>query len=91
VQHVINFSGFLPDHPDVRATADTVRGTRFFWGHGTGDPAIPFTLALEGRAALAAATADLETRDFDIGHWIDPVELSDMVAWLERGLAGAAG
>src|SRR5688572_8809775 len=34
VSDVINFSGFLADHPRVRVTADTVAGTRYFWGHG---------------------------------------------------------
>src|SRR5688500_6800109 len=28
VPHVLNFSGFLADHPDVRATAETVAGAR---------------------------------------------------------------
>jgi phospholipase/carboxylesterase len=86
IHSVLNFSGFLADHPDVQATAGTVAGTRFFWGHGRSDPAIPFELAVEGRALLAAAGAALEARDYDIGHWIDPVELADAVAWLGEGL-----
>jgi phospholipase/carboxylesterase len=85
VGSIINFSGFLADHPTVRVTPETVGRTRFFWGHGTGDPAIPFALAIEGRAALAAAGADLEARDYGIGHWIDEVELRDVVAWLGDG------
>jgi phospholipase/carboxylesterase len=79
---VLNFSGFLADHPRVRATTETVQGTRFFWGHGTGDPNIPFTLAREGRAQLLAAGAQLEARDYPIGHWIDPTELADANVWL---------
>jgi phospholipase/carboxylesterase len=85
IPHVLNFSGFVADHPAVRATAESVSGTRFFWGHGRSDPAIPFELAIEGRRLLAEAGADLESRDYAIGHWIDPVELSDAVQWLERG------
>lgn len=84
VAGVLNFSGFLADHPSVRATADSVRGTRIFWGHGTQDPAIPFALAEDGRAALAAAGADLTARDYPIGHWIAPEELRDAVAWLDE-------
>ncbi|MCG0239574.1 MAG: alpha/beta fold hydrolase [Firmicutes bacterium] len=86
VQFVINFSGFLADHPSVQATPDRVRGTRFFWGHGTQDPAIPFALAAEGWQALAQAGADLTARDYPIGHWIDPGELQDAVVWLRQGL-----
>ena len=86
VAGVLNFSGFLADHPEVEATAESVRGTRFFWGHGVHDPAIPFELALEGQAVLEAAGANLEARNYPIGHWIDPTELRDAVSWLERGL-----
>jgi phospholipase/carboxylesterase len=86
--HILNFSGFLADHPDVVPSPDAVSDTRFFWGHGTGDPAIPFDLAIEGRRALAAVGASLEARDYDIGHWIDPEELADAVAWLEAGFRG---
>jgi phospholipase/carboxylesterase len=79
---VLNFSGFLASHPAVRADAETVRGARIFWGHGTADPAIPFELAVEGRAQLRAADADLAARDYAIGHSIAPEELDDAIAWL---------
>ncbi|MEX1184855.1 MAG: alpha/beta fold hydrolase [Gemmatimonadota bacterium] len=84
ITDIVNFSGFLADHPAVRTTPETVAGTRFFWGHGRADPAIPFRLAEEGRATLAAAGAALEAHDYDIGHWIDAGELDDMVRWVER-------
>lgn len=84
VDHVLNFSGFLANHPSVRVTPETVRGTRVFWGHGTQDPNIPWELARAGRARLQAAGADLEARDYGIGHWIDPSELRDAVEWLQR-------
>lgn len=83
VEGVLNFSGFLADHPQVHISAETVRGTRFFWAHGRADGNIPFELAVEGRARLREAAADLETHDYDIGHWIDPRELEDAVTWLD--------
>lgn len=86
VPNCLNFSGFFPDHPAVRATADTVRGTRFFWGHGLQDPMIPHALAVEGRRLLAEAGADLTTGDYPIGHWVDGAELRDAVRWLAAGL-----
>ncbi|HEV2736197.1 MAG TPA: hypothetical protein VGV85_15215, partial [Longimicrobiaceae bacterium] len=75
------FSGFLADHPTVSATPATVKGTRIFWGHGTDDPQIPIGLAVEGRAALRAAGADLEARDYRMGHSIEAEELADAVRW----------
>jgi phospholipase/carboxylesterase len=89
VGRIVNLSGFLADHPFVRAQPDTVDGTRFFWAHGTADPSIPFPLAVEGRAALASAGADLEARDYAMGHWIDPRELADLVAWVGGDRTGS--
>jgi phospholipase/carboxylesterase len=83
VPMIINFSGFLADHPSVVPNTSTVRGTRFFWGHGKQDANIPFPLAIEGRAALRVAGADLDERDYDIGHWIDAQELEDAVNFVE--------
>ena len=83
-------SGFLADHPTVRATPESVRGTRFFWGHGTMDPSIPFEMGEEGRAALRAAGAELETGDYPMGHGISPDEARDVREWMARSLPGTA-
>lgn len=80
---VANLSGFIADHPLVQAGPRSVKDTRFFWGHGLHDPAIPFAFAAQGRAALLAARADLFARDYHIGHWIEPQEMADLVAWAE--------
>jgi phospholipase/carboxylesterase len=85
---VVNFSGFLADHPGVRPSPDAVAGTRFFWGHGTLDPMIPFDLALDGRKRLLDAGADLTARDYPIGHGISPEEARDARAWLQAALEG---
>lgn len=85
VDSVLNFSGFLANHPSVKATPESVKGSRFWWGHGTQDPMIAFELAQEGRAALTAAGADLTTRQYPIGHSIDAAELRDAVAWIGGG------
>jgi phospholipase/carboxylesterase len=82
---VLNFSGFLARHPSVTVTEESVRGTRIFWGHGTGDPAIPWEMAERGRAALRAVSADLTAKDYPIGHWIEPAELADAGSWLRTG------
>ena len=85
---VMNFSGFLADHPSVSATPETVRGTRFWWGHGTMDPSIPFDLAVEGRAVLRAAGAELEEHDYPMGHSISAEEARHGREWIERHVAG---
>jgi phospholipase/carboxylesterase len=83
VAGVINFSGFLADHPAVQAALDAT-SLNVFWGHGRQDPAIPFSLAIEGRRQLTAAGHAVEAHDYDIGHWIDGDELRAALAWLER-------
>lgn len=84
---VLNFSGFLADHPDVNTVLDSEVQTevrpRIFWGHGTQDPAIPFALAVQGRERLRTAGYDVTARDYDIGHWIGEPELQAALAWLE--------
>ncbi|HEY0673728.1 MAG TPA: alpha/beta fold hydrolase [Longimicrobiales bacterium] len=88
VAGVLNFSGFLADHPDVNAVIDAASAPSprpgIFWGHGRQDPAIPFARAVDGRARLKAAGYDVTAHDYDIGHWIDAEELGEAVAWLER-------
>ena len=81
---IINFSGFLADHPEVnrRFSVTPVPPLPIFWGHGVHDPAIPFALAVEGRARLSEAGYRVEARDYDIGHWIDPTELQEAGVWL---------
>ncbi len=81
---VMNFSGFLADHPAVAPHLTTAPSPHpgIFWGHGTQDPAIPFALGVEGRAQLKAAGYEVTAHDYDIGHWIDPTELKDAMGWL---------
>lgn len=86
---VMNFSGFLADHPSVRPTPESVRGTRFFWAHGELDPQIPFALAMEGRALLREAGAELDAFDYPIGHAISGDEAREARAWIDRAVSDA--
>jgi phospholipase/carboxylesterase len=90
VAGVLNFSGFLANHPAVEVTQESVRGTPIFWGHGTADPAIPFTMAEAGRAKLRSVGADLVALDYRMGHSIDAAELAAASEWLGR-VIGPAG
>jgi phospholipase/carboxylesterase len=90
VSHVVNFSGFLPVHPKIEVTPETVARTRIFWGHGTDDANIPWGMAQRGREELRKVGADLEARDYPIGHWIDPHELADATDWIERAVRDAS-
>lgn len=83
VQGVLNFSGFLVDSPLLPTSVLAPTATPVFWGHGTRDPAIPHGLATRGRARLTERGVPLVARDYEIGHWIDPEEIADAVAFVE--------
>jgi phospholipase/carboxylesterase len=83
VTGALNLSGMLVDSPPVRPEADGALATPLFWGHGVRDAAVPHRLAVKGRARLKAAGAVLTERDYDIGHWIDPQEVADAVAFVK--------
>ncbi len=83
VRGVLVFSGFLADHPSVEVTADRVRDTPIFWGHGTADPAIPYSVAEAGWQDLRAAGATIETHAYrGMSHTIGEAELRDASTWL---------
>lgn len=86
VAAVLNFSGFLAEHPAVAPMLHIAQPPKLpiFWGHGRQDPAIPFELAIEGRQQLRDAGYSVDSQDYDIGHWIDGDELRTAVAWLQE-------
>ncbi len=87
---VLVFSGFMADHSEVRATPETVGKTRFWWGHGTADPAIPFTAAEAGWKLLTAGGANLETATYPhMGHTIGTQTLSDAADFVRRVVPSA--
>lgn len=79
----LNFSGFLAASVDVPTGDDARNATPIFWGHGMSDAAIPFTLALRGRARLREAGVPLVAMDYGIGHWIVPDEIHDAMAMVD--------
>lgn len=80
----LNFSGFLAAHVALDESGGDPPRTPIFWGHGTGDPAIPFALAERGRARLRRAGATLEAHDYRMGHSIAAEEVTAAVAMIER-------
>jgi len=84
VDMVLNFSGFLVDTAELDESGGSPPTTPIFWGHGVGDPSIPFALAEKGRNRLLRAGAPLVVRDYRIGHSIAAEEVRDAVATVER-------
>lgn len=83
VTTVLNLSGFLPDHPSVQVTAQTVDDTYFYWAHGLYDMAIPHQVAQQGRSQLQAANAYLAAVDLPIDHSVSYSSITDIQALLD--------
>lgn len=85
---VANLSGFLVSEDTIGMGASGLRGTPVFWGHGTEDPAVPFTLAVEGRERIVEAGGNLEARDYPMAHQVSRAEASHLTAWLRATVPG---
>ncbi|MGH7583877.1 MAG: alpha/beta hydrolase [Gemmatimonadales bacterium] len=89
---VLVFSGFLAEHPSVAVTTERVGTTPIFWGHGTGDAAVPFAAAEAGWSTLRAAGAILTAHAYpDMAHTISDVELRDARSWMSAVLDERGG
>jgi phospholipase/carboxylesterase len=88
VDAVVMFSGFVADHPEVRASA--AAGLPVFWSHGVLDMMISHQTADAGRAALAAGGAAVMTHDFRGGHTIDSDGLRQAVEWMQMVRGGVS-
>ena len=80
----LNFSGFLADGV---AVPDAASVPPLFWGHGLHDPAIPYELAVRGRARLNHAGIEPVVSDHPIGHGIVPEEVAAAVRVIEGAMA----
>ena len=89
VHTCMNLSGFLPTHPGVIVSPESVAETRFYWPHGLMDMAVPHEYAVTGRAQLRAAGADLIGPDYGIGHQLimDEIEeMQDLIASAQQSI-----
>jgi phospholipase/carboxylesterase len=95
VDGVVVLSGFLASEeaigagPAAMLSAPEGEGhPPLFWAHGTQDPSVPFTLAVEGRRRLREAGIEMDVRDYPMGHWVTPEEMMDLRGWLGASVPG---
>jgi phospholipase/carboxylesterase len=91
VAAVVNLSGFLVSPESLPLRTEDMGQTPLFWGHGTDDPAVPFSLAIRGRERFREKEIPVESRDYAIGHWVAPQEMVDLRAWLGEKVPGWDG
>jgi phospholipase/carboxylesterase len=82
VAGILAFSGFLPTVDDWRPRLEDRRDTAVFIAHGRADPVMEIGFARRARELLEAGGLEVEYRESDVGHRIDPVDLPAAAEWL---------
>jgi phospholipase/carboxylesterase len=86
VAGILAFSGFVPTVEDWQPSFDDRPGTRAFIAHGRADPIMDVVFGRAARDLLRAEGLEVEYRESDVAHQIDPGHLPAAVDWLERAL-----
>jgi phospholipase/carboxylesterase len=85
---ILAFSGFVPTVEGWEPALAGRQGTRAFVSHGRNDPVIGVEFAQRARELLVGGGLDVEYRESELGHQIDPAHLRDAASWLDATLSG---
>ncbi len=87
VAGILALSGFVPTVEGWQPSLADRRSTRVLISHGRLDPVIGVEFARRARELLEGGDLQVDYREFDGGHNIDPRDLPRAIAWLEAVLA----
>ncbi len=79
---ILAFSGFIPTVEGWAPSFGDRTGTRVLIAHGRNDPVITVDFAREAHALLDRAGFDVDYRESDAMHSIDPADVPRAAAWL---------
>ena len=82
---ILAFSGFVPTVEGWEPQLP--RSTRAFIAHGRGDPIIEVGFGQRACRLLEEGGLDVEYREGDHGHWIEPADLRAATRWLGETLS----
>lgn len=82
VAGILAFSGFVPAVEGWAPRFDDRLGVKAFVAHGRNDPIIGIEFALRARELLEAGGLAVEYHESELGHQIDPAQLSAAAGWL---------
>jgi phospholipase/carboxylesterase len=85
---VLAVSGFIPTVEGWSPSLSGREDTRFFITHGRNDPVIGVEFARQARRLLDGAGLDVDYRESDAFHNIDPPDVPRAAAWLASTVAG---
>jgi phospholipase/carboxylesterase len=81
---ILAFSGFVPTVEGWEPSLADRTGTRVFIAHGRNDPVIGVEFARRARELLEGAGLDVDYRESDAVHTIDPADIPRAAGWLAR-------
>ncbi len=82
VAGILAFSGFIPVVEGWQPHLEDRRETRAFIAHGCADPIMEIDFARRARELLEGGGLEVEYRESDVGHQIDPSYLPAAAQWL---------
>jgi phospholipase/carboxylesterase len=82
VAGILAFSGFVPTVEGWQPSLGDRTGTRAFVAHGRNDPVIGIEFARRARELLEGGGLEVEYRESELGHQIDPAQIADARSWL---------
>lgn len=85
---ILAFSGFVPTVAGWRPDLTGREGLRAFIAHGRRDPVIDVAFARSAAEDLRRAGLQVDYRESDVTHQIDPAQVPAAAAWLEATLQG---
>jgi phospholipase/carboxylesterase len=83
---ILAFSGFIPTVDGWEPELAARNSERVFIAHGRNDPVIGVEFARQARSLLSAAGFDIDYRESEATHSIDPADVPRAVAWLHGTL-----
>jgi phospholipase/carboxylesterase len=87
VAGILAFSGFVPTVESWQPSFADRLGTRAFIAHGRRDPIMDIEFARRARELLERGGLEVEYRETELGHQIDPAHIADATAWLRETLS----
>lgn len=87
---ILALSGFVPTVEGWQPSLEDRQGTRVLIAHGRQDMVIPVTFARRAHELLESAGFDVDYRESDAAHNVDPADVSRVTTWLQDTLAGRA-
>jgi len=84
VAGILAFSGFVPVVEGWRPQLEDRRDTRVFIAHGRADPIMDVDFARRARELLEGGGLEVDYRESDLAHQIDPEHLSAAADWLAK-------